>query len=576
MLQIRPAVACVVAAARSRGHVAGLGLPSCLGSESPRRHATAASALGKAAVSDEPPPSGDPSSVRSITNSGSKQPVAPSVDMPAGDGTMRAAAGKVGERPTLRFVARRSAGRGGDARVCRLVPWIYRDEVENFDELRDVGHPALLVDVENSQGRELGAAVCNLQKGRGSINILARMLTDNANAPIDSGFFAARMRSALQHREPLFGGGGDVTSTLSASSSSSSSSLPASSLSSRAGPSYRLLNGEGDQLPGVICDRFGDQLCLQFASAAMETLFETEILDALESILEPRVIVVRCDQRSDRRLDHAPLLPPRIARGNMPTGPIHLPPEQGNNFAFVADLLREGWTSGRYFQERHLRQVLLRMLNRSSDGSGPNTLSASDVDSARSHPVEQRVLSLFGESLGVFCASAASDGGGIQVEYVISCPQGKETDKNLEGERRRAVEVLASANGCSDRVNFLDVGPPGPGALGEAGRAAYDMVILEPPALAPTYGRLEDGMKQYSAWMGAAAAATRPRGLLVLVCRSRTMTAVRLLRCANLGIWSAGRQARLVHRFSAGGADFPINMGLSDTLDFQVLCFRVI
>merc|ERR1712176_531497 len=105
------------------------------------------------------------------------------------------------------------------------------------------------------EGRELGSAVCNLQKGgaTGSVNIFARMLADNINVSIDVNFFIQKVRRALQHRLHMFG---------------------------QDDPYYRLLNAEGDALPGVICDRYGDVLCVHFLSASMELLFEEQILDA--------------------------------------------------------------------------------------------------------------------------------------------------------------------------------------------------------------------------------------------------------------------------------------------------------
>lgn len=72
---------------------------------------------------------------------------------------------------------------------------------------------------------------------------------------IDSAFFVQRLRRALDHRQRFF---------------------PASA-------HYRLLNGEGDRVPGVLCDRYGGALCLQFASAAMEDLMRPTLVEAAAS-----------------------------------------------------------------------------------------------------------------------------------------------------------------------------------------------------------------------------------------------------------------------------------------------------
>jgi len=413
------------------------------------------------------------------------------------------------------MVARRSPERGGDARLARGVPWIFKDEAANVEELRALGRPALLANVESEQGVELGSAVCNLQKGgaTGSVNILARMVADNINVNIDRGFFAQRVRRALQHREHLFG---------------------------RGRPYYRLLNAEGDHLPGVLCDRYGDVLVVQFAAAAMELLFEKDILDALEEVLSPKAIIVRYDVHTDRQLELAPLRAPYVARGAY-VGPTEFTEEDG--FAYQVDLLEAAFSSGRLFADRPLRALLSSAL--AAGGGGPKE--------------EPRALSLFGESLGVLAASRGCR---------AACAEGL-------GEVTSArLASLARLNSCQDRLDCLRLERPQKQLLPERLLACHDVVTLEPPALAPTYGKLEEGLQQYAAWTGLAAAALRPGGLLLVVCRSRTVTAVKLLRSVNMGLWSAGRRARLVHRSVSGPGDFPVHLALPGTSEMQALALR--
>jgi len=416
------------------------------------------------------------------------------------------------------MVPRLRSKKGGDARVARGSPWIFRDEAANAEELRALGHPALLANVENSEGREMGSAVVNLQKGgpTGCVNIFARMVSDNVNDSIDRSFFVKHIRRALQHREHIFG-----SHTY-----------------------YRLLNAEGDHLPGVACDRYGDVLCVQFTSAAMELLFEKEVLDALELVLAPRAIIMRYDAHTDRQLELAPIRQPFVARGEY-TGPTVLPEEDG--FAFEVDLLAADCPSGHFFAERPQRALLSRALADAGAVAG----------GAGAAP---RALSLFGRSSGVFCAARGAR---------ATCVEGP-------GEASRAhVEAMAQRNGCREVVECLHLELPQAQLLGEGRLRSYDVVALEPHALAPTYGRLEEGLQGYAAWVAVAAAATRPGGFLLVACRSRTVTGVRLLRSVNLGIWSAKRRARLVHRSAAPPGDFPVHLALPNSCDLQVLGLRV-
>ena len=54
--------------------------------------------------------------------------------------------------------------------------------------------------------------------------------------------------------------------------------------------SYRLINGEGDGLPGLIVDRYADVLVLQVHTYGMERL-KKEIVDLLIALLSPRSII---------------------------------------------------------------------------------------------------------------------------------------------------------------------------------------------------------------------------------------------------------------------------------------------
>jgi len=420
-------------------------------------------------------------------------------------------------RPVLRMLPRSTPGRGGDARLARLVPWVFRNEAGNVEELRALGEPALLVNVESSDGRELGAAVCNLARGGPTnVNIFARMVSDNTNVPVDRGFFEGHIRRALQHREYVFG----------------------------ARTFYRLLNAEGDQLPGVVCDLYGNIICLQFTAAAMESLFEREMLDALETTLAPSGIIVRCDVHVDRHLEKAPYRPPVVARGSY-EGPTVFPEEDG--FVFEADLLAKQWSSGRFFQDRPHRRFIAEAL-------ADITNASSATEPAPS------VLSLFGETVGLMCAAR-----GARLTFV----------EGLGEVCRSNAETLAVRNRCAERVDYLRVESPEPGSLGPGRDACFDVVTLEPPALAPTYGGLDDGMRQYTAWVALACAAVRPRGLLLVVCRSRTVNATRLLRCVNLGVWSARRRARLTHRSAVGAPDFPVHLALPNMSEMQAIALRV-
>ena len=83
---------------------------------------------------------------------------------------------------------------------------------------------------------------------------------------IDAEFFAARLTRALALRERLY-----------------------------ARPFYRLVHAEGDGLPGLVIDRFGDMLVVQITTAGMEKQLLTPSLAALDKVLAPATIILRND-----------------------------------------------------------------------------------------------------------------------------------------------------------------------------------------------------------------------------------------------------------------------------------------
>ncbi|MFO7910155.1 MAG: RlmI/RlmK family 23S rRNA methyltransferase, partial [Halomonas sp.] len=144
--------------------------------------------------------------------------------------------------------------------------WIYSNEVDvketplkNFTG----GESAI---VEESNGRALGVAYVNPHS-----LICARIMSRDPSMRLDRSLFIHRFNQALALRERLFNK-----------------------------PFYRLVHGEGDLLPGLVVDRFGDILVVQLNTAGMQGMSE-EIVDALDKVLKPSAIVFRNDTGGRRQ-----------------------------------------------------------------------------------------------------------------------------------------------------------------------------------------------------------------------------------------------------------------------------------
>lgn len=115
-------------------------------------------------------------------------------------------------------------------------PWIFQKMVEKPTTRLPGG---TVVDIEDRDGQWVGRGLYN-----GHSRIALRMLTADRNEAIDGDFFRRRLTRAVELRQKMLG-------------------LEAVT------DAYRLVHSEGDDLSGLVIDRFGATLVLEFFSAGM-------------------------------------------------------------------------------------------------------------------------------------------------------------------------------------------------------------------------------------------------------------------------------------------------------------------
>jgi 23S rRNA (cytosine1962-C5)-methyltransferase len=146
----------------------------------------------------------------------------------------------------------------GEERLRSGHPWIYRTDVA--DSRAAAGD---IVQVRSARGRALGSA---LFSDRSQITL--RMLA-YGDEIADAALVKRRIESAIAFRASL-----DIDATA-----------------------YRLVHGEGDLLPSLVIDRYGDYLVVQALSQGMDRLLPT-IVPMLDDALHPRGILARNDPRA--------------------------------------------------------------------------------------------------------------------------------------------------------------------------------------------------------------------------------------------------------------------------------------
>ena len=144
----------------------------------------------------------------------------------------------------------------GARRWANGHPWIYRSDVVQRPDT-DAG----VAMVENGAGAPLGWA---LWSPRSEISL--RLLDRSPSARIDVAWWRARLEQAIARRAPL----GDVATA------------------------FRLVHGEADGCPSLICDRYDRWLVVQLLSAGLER-FRDDIVQALIELVEPLGILARND-----------------------------------------------------------------------------------------------------------------------------------------------------------------------------------------------------------------------------------------------------------------------------------------
>src|SRR6202046_5427191 len=154
-------------------------------------------------------------------------------------------------------MARAILKRGREGPVRGGNPWIFSQAIERIEPPSP--EAGALVTVHDAAGALLGMGYCNP-----ATTIALRMIAWG-EAPAIEELIARRLKTALELRRRFIR---DDTN------------------------SYRLINGDGDGLSGVVVDRFGDVLVVQILTAGADRMRAT-IVAALNEMLHPRSIIER-------------------------------------------------------------------------------------------------------------------------------------------------------------------------------------------------------------------------------------------------------------------------------------------
>ncbi len=380
--------------------------------------------------------------------------------------------------PTVK-VSPRGATRLKDGHV-----WVYRSDIVSADSVL----PGSLVQVSDHRGKFLGTALYS-----SSSQIAIRMISSDRVADFPP-LLRERIVDAIAYRQPLV----------------------------RDTEAYRVIFSEADFLPGLIVDRYGDILCLQILTQAMDAdPMRQAILAELTNRLHPASIVERVDPRV-RELE---TLSPRasgLLQGDKSSTTFTM-----NSVQFHYDAL-EGQKTGAFLDQRE------------------NYAASAQY--------------AWGEALDVFCYQ-----GGFALHLAPRCSHVTGVDSS-----RPALEV-AEQNAA---LNRRDANQPEIEWIeGNAfdllkdyasSDRRYDTIILDPPAFAKSKRDLDAALRGYKELNLRALKMLRPGGILVTCSCSYHVSQANFLEMLADAALDARRTLRLME--TRGQAkDHPILLNIRET-----------
>ena len=360
-------------------------------------------------------------------------------------------------------------------------PWVLDAAVARVE-----GSPADgdVVDLATQEGKFVARGLWN-----SASRLRVRLYAFAAEVQLDDALWRARLESAVALRRSL-------------------------GLDARDGAA-RLVNSEGDDLSGLIVDRYGDYLAVQVTALAMARRLDT-LSAALTDLVAPRGILLRGADRGLAKLEGLQL-PDRLLCGTAPDGPIFV---REHGLTFGVDLT-EGQKTGYYLDQRDNRQAAARY--------------------ARG----RRVLDMFCYSGGfaVACAVTGAARSVLAVDGSSRATALAKANAELNGAANVAVET-------ADAFEKLD-------ALRDGGER-FGMVILDPPKFARSRATAEDALRAYHRINRVGVDLLDPGGILVTCSCSGSVSRDAFLEMLGGVAQRAGRPLQFLECRGAG-PDHPVS-----------------
>jgi 23S rRNA (cytosine1962-C5)-methyltransferase len=366
--------------------------------------------------------------------------------------------------------------KGREAPLRHGHPWVFSGAISRLE-----GNPAPgdVVLAEDSAGRPLALGFFNTG------DIAFRLLTDDPKAPIDADFWRRRIGRAVALRKRVVPPETDA---------------------------YRLINAEGDGIPGLVVDRYGNTLVMSIGTAGVERWRET-LIELLSEAVGPDAVYERSEGRSRQLEGLSERTGP--AAGSVPAPALI----RENGLFFEVDPVA-GQKTGFFLDQRLNRQIVGSL---SRDAS---------------------VLNCFSYT-GAFSVYAAAGGAGRVVSVEASAAANEIAGRNLRANGFSPDQNPVVTANCFEYLRDTD--------------DSYDLIILDPPAFAKSRRDVERSAKGYKEINLQAARRLRDGGILATFSCSNPIEREFFERIVLSAVRDAGKTAQLLLSLGAG-PDHPVNL----------------
>jgi 23S rRNA (cytosine1962-C5)-methyltransferase len=345
-------------------------------------------------------------------------------------------------------------------------PWIFAD---CFEEL-PFAAPGTRAMVKDKDGSLIAFGMYD-PKSALAVRVLAR-----DEERLDDALIESRVRRACELRNNIF----------------SSSNTNA----------YRLINGEGDELPGLVCDRYDKLVVLKTDGDAPAGFWNTESIadwlcnhHGIDTVYE--------------RFRNSPGENGKLLRGKLPDARVEI---LENGLRFEVDVIH-GQKTGFFFDQRDNRARIQKLAK------------------------NKNVLNLFSYT-GGFSVYAGAGGAAHVTSVDLAKPAIEDARKNwnLNGFSEDTHEAYAE-----DCFQFLE--------KAKTNRKFWDLIIVDPPSFAHAEKHLSQAAASYEELFVASVQVLSPQGIIALSSCSSHMRAEEFLDICRSAFSKAKRRAQVLGLF---------------------------